>query len=96
MNDERAQDALRHLQTAAVEMIEATRAALEVVEDVLRDPAVLSAVLATVQEAANRGAAAGRGGRRQSDPSAPPDGAAGASAEEGAPRPSRVTRIPVV
>ena len=84
MNEQRAQDALRHLQTAAVEMIEAARAALEVVEDIVRDPSALTTLIAAAQAAAQPA-----GG----DPAWPPadddDGPAG----EG--RASRVTRINV-
>lgn len=45
MNEDRARDALEHLQTAALEMIAAARAALDVAEELVRDPAAAAAVV---------------------------------------------------
>jgi hypothetical protein len=38
MNDERAHEMVEHLQAAALELIEAARAFLDVAEDVVKDP----------------------------------------------------------
>lgn len=102
MNEERAQDALRHLQTAAVEMIEATRAALEVVEDIVRDPTVVSSLLASVQAMAHTAAQAaqetsgdGGPGRADSSPSSSSGGASAKAPRGASTSRSRVTRIPV-
>ena len=38
MNDERARQAVDHLQSAALQLIAAVRAALDVAEDLVRDP----------------------------------------------------------
>lgn len=48
MNDERAREGVEHLQTAALELIEAARAFLDVAEDVVRDPSELVALAETV------------------------------------------------
>jgi len=45
VNEERADEGLEHLQTAAEELIAAARAFLDVAEDVVRDPGTASAVL---------------------------------------------------
>lgn len=39
MNEERARQGVEHLQSAAIEVISALRALLDVVEDLVRDPA---------------------------------------------------------
>jgi len=44
MVEERAKEAVEHLQHAVVEVIEAVRAALDVIEDVVSDPHLLTAV----------------------------------------------------
>lgn len=61
MTDQPAQDALRHLQAAAIELIEAARAALVAVEEVVRDPSVLAGLAAAAQAAAAAAAGAGSG-----------------------------------
>ena len=45
MNDERAVEGLEHLQNAALELIEAARAFLDVTEDLVRDPAVAATIV---------------------------------------------------
>jgi hypothetical protein len=52
MKDERAAEAVAHLQRAALELIEAARAVLDVAEDLVKDPAQLVAMAATVGETA--------------------------------------------
>ena len=47
MNDERAVEALEHLQKAALELIEAARAFLDVAEDFVRDPAAAATIVRT-------------------------------------------------
>lgn len=49
MNEERAYEAIGHLQTAAVEMIAAARAALDVFEDLVRDPSIIGDVVAAAR-----------------------------------------------
>lgn len=44
MNDERAREGIEHLQAAALEMIAAARAFLDVAEDLVRDPSGLAHV----------------------------------------------------
>jgi hypothetical protein len=45
MNDERAVEGLEHLQNAALELIEAARAFLDVAEDLVRDPAAATTIV---------------------------------------------------
>ena len=52
MNDERAAEGFEHLQNAALELIEAARAFLDVAEDLVRDPAAAATI---VQAAATLG-----------------------------------------
>ena len=52
MNDERARQGVEHLQAAAIEVIAALRAFLDVAEDVVRDPASAAALAATLVEQA--------------------------------------------
>ena len=59
MNDERANQGLDHLQAAALEMIHAARAFLEVAEDVVRDRNKVAEIvdaLGSVADAATRAA----------------------------------------
>ena len=66
MNEDRADEGLEHLQTAAEELIQAARAFLDVAEDIVRDPGTATAVLGlfdTVADVAKR-----------ARPSAPRDG----------------------
>jgi hypothetical protein len=46
--DDRATEALGHLQRAVLEMIGAARAALDLVEDLVADPQSLAGIVATV------------------------------------------------
>jgi hypothetical protein len=48
---DRMADALSHLQVAALELVEAARAALDVAEDLVREPAVALLLAGTVAEA---------------------------------------------
>ena len=45
MNDERAAEGIEHLQNAALEIIEAARAFLDVAEDLVRDPAAAATIV---------------------------------------------------
>lgn len=71
--DDRAADALGHLQAAAREAIAAARAFLDVAEELVDDPAAVSAVVdavgSVVRTAAARGRAAtgGAGARDEGD-----------------------------
>ncbi len=49
MNEERAREGLEHLQNAALELIEATRAFLDVAEELVQDPSALAALAATIR-----------------------------------------------
>ena len=53
MNEERADEGLEHLQTAAEELIAAARAFLDVAEDVVRDPGTAKAVMGLFDSFAN-------------------------------------------
>jgi hypothetical protein len=48
VNDERAKQGVEHLQTAAIEVIAALRAFLDVAEDVVRDPASVAALASSL------------------------------------------------
>lgn len=50
MNEERARQGVEHLQAAAVEVIAALRAFLDVAEEVVRDPAAAAAVATSFVE----------------------------------------------
>ena len=50
MNDERARQAIEHLQAAGVEVIAALRAFLDVAEAIVRDPAAAAAVAASLAD----------------------------------------------
>ncbi|MBA3655113.1 MAG: hypothetical protein H0W70_13085 [Actinobacteria bacterium] len=52
--DERAKEALDHLQQAALEMIAALRAVLDVAEDLVKDPTPVAAFAAGVAHAASQ------------------------------------------
>jgi hypothetical protein len=61
--EERAKEALDHLQSAALEMIAAARAVLDVAEELVKDPTPLTAfAMGMAQAAAQAGAAAGAHG----------------------------------
>ena len=80
MNDERARQGIEHLQAAAVEMIAAFRAFLDVAEEVVRDPSAVTAFATSLVETAR---AAAPHSPTPSDPGAEP------------PAEPRVTRIRV-
>ena len=46
MNEEKAHEVVEHLQAAALELIEAARAMLDVAEDMVKDPSDLKALAA--------------------------------------------------
>ena len=50
--EDRAKEALEHVQTAALEMIAAMRALLDVAEDLVKDPTPAAAFMAGVAQAA--------------------------------------------
>ena len=79
MNDERARQGMEHLQAAAIEVIAAMRAFLDVAEEVVRDPAGAAALATSLVESA----------RPPGSPAPPSDPEAAAAAEP------RVTRIRV-
>ena len=58
MNDERAKQGVEHLQAAAIEVISAFRAFLDVAEDVLRDPSAVTAFASSIVESAKAAATA--------------------------------------
>jgi hypothetical protein len=55
--EERAKEALDHLQQAALEMIAAARAVLDVAEELVKDPAPLTAFAAGLAQAASQAGA---------------------------------------
>jgi hypothetical protein len=58
--NDRAVEGLVHLQTAALEMIKAARAFLDVVEDMVQDPGTAKAVVTAMTSVAQTLAQAGR------------------------------------
>lgn len=54
MTEERARDAVEHLQQAATQMIEAARAVLDLAEELIQDPAPLIAAASALADAAGR------------------------------------------
>lgn len=52
MNDDRARQGVEHLQAAAVEIIGALRAFLDIAEEVVRDPTMAATLAASIVEAA--------------------------------------------
>ena len=65
MNEQRAHDVVAHLQAAALKMIEAARAFLDVAEELVKEPGEATAMAATIANLAGRVAPAGPGGHRQ-------------------------------
>ena len=57
MNEERAREGVEHLQAAAVEVIAALRAFLDIAEEVVRDPGAAASLAASVVDAARPEAA---------------------------------------
>ena len=86
MTEERAREAVEHLQQAALQMIEAGRAFLDLAEELVKDPAPLIAAAAAAAEAAQSLA------RRAPEG----DGASGPATRPGDPEPQpRVQHIRV-
>ena len=56
MTDDRARQGVEHLQAAAIEMIAALRAFLDVAEEVVRDPSAVTAFAASLVETARSAA----------------------------------------
>jgi hypothetical protein len=52
VNDERARQGVEHLQAAAIEVIAAVRAFLDVAEEVVRDPSGAAALASSLLDAA--------------------------------------------
>ena len=67
MTEDRAKQGVEHLQAAAIEMIAAFRAFLDVAEEVVRDPSAVTAFAASLVETARAAAPT---------PSDPADGSA--------------------
>ena len=71
MNEQRAHDVVAHLQAAALEMIAAARAVLDVAEELVKEPGEATAMVATLADLAGRLAPptpagpAGPGGHKQ-------------------------------
>lgn len=55
MNEDRAREAVEHFQAAALEMIAALRATLDVVEELVKDPQSAAGAFGGMHEAARRG-----------------------------------------
>jgi hypothetical protein len=51
VNEERARQGMEHLQAAAIEVISAVRAFLDIAEDVVRDPGAAATMAASLLEA---------------------------------------------
>lgn len=66
-NDDRAREAVEHLQSAAKEMIAAARAVLDVAEELIDDPTPLLAVASQMADFAARGRAAMQGDSHHED-----------------------------
>lgn len=54
MNEDRAREAIEHFQAAALEMIAALRATLDVVEELVKDPHSAAGALGGIPEGARR------------------------------------------
>jgi hypothetical protein len=55
VNDDRAREVFEHLQAAALEMIAAARAALDVAEELVKDPPSAAGAFGGMSDAARRG-----------------------------------------
>jgi len=82
VSDDKATEALEHLQRAALEMIQAARAALDLVEEVVNDPSSLLAFAAEVGHLAHAVMTAAADG---AGATSGPDFTAAAAATDGAP-----------
>jgi len=67
VNEERAREGVGHLQSAAVEVIAALRAFLDVAEAVVRDPAAAAAAASTFVDTARAATTASPPPARQAD-----------------------------
>ena len=78
MNEQRAREGVEHLQAAALEVIAAVRAFLDIAEDVVRDPAAATAMVQNFAEAGRAPAAhmapAARGTTDATDGDRPAEG----------------------
>ena len=74
MNEQRAHDVIAHLQAAALEMIAAARAVLDVAEELVKEPGEVAAMAATLANLAGRLAPSGPAG--PAGPEAPRQGPA--------------------
>jgi hypothetical protein len=54
VNEDRAREVVEHLQTAALELIAAARAALDVAEELVKDPPSAAGALGGMSEAGRR------------------------------------------
>lgn len=68
MNEQRAREGVEHLQAAALEVIAAVRAFLDVAEDVVRDPAQVTGLVQDLAEAGRMAARAGATGASDGGP----------------------------
>ncbi len=74
MDEKRAKEGLEHLQAAAREMIAATRALLDVAEELVDDPATASFLLDTLRSAAGAAGRAASWAQHGTEPGGPADG----------------------
>lgn len=89
MNEQRAREGVEHLQVAALEVIAAVRAFLDIAEDVVRDPAQVTGLVQDLADLGRTAARAGTPGARGASGSAAGTGAGGGETDSG------VTRIRV-
>lgn len=71
MNEERAREGVEHLQSAAVEVIAAVRAFLDVAEAVVRDPGAAAAAASRLVDTARAAATPPAPGARETDEPTP-------------------------
>ena len=72
MSEDRARQGVEHLQAAAIEMIAAFRAFLDVAEEVVRDPSAVTAFASTLVETARSAAPSASATGADGEPSAEP------------------------
>lgn len=68
MSDDKAAEAVEHLQSAALELIAAARAFLEVAEDLVRDPAAAATIVSAAAGAGRAVFGSGNRGRPAEEP----------------------------
>jgi hypothetical protein len=71
VNEDRAREGVEHLQTAAIEVIAAVRAFLDVAEAVVRDPGAVATAASTLVDVARQ--AGGSSAATPTDPAGPSD-----------------------